>query len=80
MVDFNFFDETRSLLLLRLPNHLWLANLVPRLDLVALLRIRVDGEKSKDQGHLIVANGDGAQHTESGDDMDGIHCRFTLWG
>ena len=36
-------------------------------------------KKSKDQGHLIVANGDGAQHTGSGDVMDGIHCRFTLW-
>ena len=37
-------------------------------------------KKSKDQGHLIVANGDGAQRTRSGDDMDGIHYRFTLWG
>ena len=37
-------------------------------------------KKSKDQGHLIVANEDGAQRTGSGDDMDGIHCRFTLWG
>ena len=37
-------------------------------------------KKSKDQGHLIVANGDGAQRTGSGDGMDGIHCRFTLWG
>ena len=30
-------------------------------------------KKSKDQGHLIVANGGGAQHTKSGDGMDGIH-------
>ena len=37
-------------------------------------------KKSKDQGHLIVANGDGAQRTRSGDDIDGIHCWFTLWG
>ena len=37
-------------------------------------------KKSKDQGHLIVANGDGAQRTGSGDDMDGIHYRFTPWG
>ena len=37
-------------------------------------------KKSKDQGHLIVANGDGAQCTGSGDNMDGIQCRFTLWG
>ena len=37
-------------------------------------------KKSKDQGHLIVANRDGAQRTGSGDGMDGIHCRFTLWG
>ena len=37
-------------------------------------------KKSKDQGHLIVANGDGAQRTGSGDDMDRIHYRFTLWG
>ena len=34
-------------------------------------------EKRKDQGHLIVANVDRAQRTESG---DGIHCWFTLWG
>ena len=37
-------------------------------------------KKSKDQAHLIVANGDGAQRIRSGDGMDGIHCRFTLWG
>jgi hypothetical protein len=37
-------------------------------------------KKSKDQGHLIVVNGDGAQRTTSGDGMDGIHCRFTLQG
>ena len=37
-------------------------------------------KKSKDQGHLIVANGDGAQRTRSGDGRDGIHCRFTLRG
>ena len=37
-------------------------------------------KKSKDQGHLIVVNGDGAQRTGSGDGIDGIHCRFTLWG
>ena len=37
-------------------------------------------EKRKDQGHLIVANVDRAQRTGSGDDMDGIHCWFTLWG
>ena len=36
-------------------------------------------KKNKDQGHLIVANEDGAQRTESGDDMNGIRCRFTLW-
>ena len=36
-------------------------------------------KKSKDQGHLIVANEDGAQRTESGDGMDGIRCRSTLW-
>ena len=33
----------------------------------------------KDQGHLIVANGGGAQHTGSGDGMNGIHSRFMLW-
>ena len=32
-------------------------------------------KKSKDQGHLIVANGGGAQHTGSGDGVDGIHRR-----
>ena len=37
-------------------------------------------KKSKDPGHLIVANGDGTQRTGSGDGMDGIHCRFMLWG
>ena len=37
-------------------------------------------KKSKDQGHLIVVNGDGVQRTGSGDGMDGIHCRFMLWG
>ena len=37
-------------------------------------------KKSMDQGHLIVANGDGAQRTGSGDGMDGIHYRFMLWG
>ena len=37
-------------------------------------------EKRKDQGHLIVANVDRAQRTESGDGMDGKHCWFTLWG
>ena len=36
-------------------------------------------KKSKDQGHLIVVNEDGAQRTESGDGMDGIRCRSTLW-
>ena len=36
-------------------------------------------KKGKDQGHLIVANEDGAQRTGSGDGMDGIRCRFTLW-
>ena len=30
-------------------------------------------KKSKDQGHLIVANGGGVQHTRNGDGMDGIH-------
>jgi len=29
-------------------------------------------KKSEDQGYLIVANGGGAQHTGSGDNMDGI--------
>ena len=37
-------------------------------------------KKSKDQGHLIVANGGGVQHTGSGDSMDGIHCRFHAAG
>ena len=37
-------------------------------------------EKSKDQGHLKVANGDGVQRTRSGDGTDGIHYRFMLWG
>ena len=37
-------------------------------------------KKSKDQGHLIVANGGGVQHIGGGDGMDGIHYRFTLWG
>jgi len=37
-------------------------------------------KKSKDQWHLIVVNGDGAQRTGSGDGMDGIHYQFTLWG
>ena len=37
-------------------------------------------KKSKDQGHLIVVNGDGAQRTGSEDDMDGIHCQFMPWG
>ena len=38
-------------------------------------------KKSKDQGYLIVANGGGAQaqRTRSGDGMDGIHYRLTLW-
>ena len=36
--------------------------------------------KRKDQEHLIVANVDRAQRTESGDGMDKIHCWFTLWG
>ena len=30
-------------------------------------------KKSKDQGHLIVVNGDETQRTGSGDSMDGIH-------
>ena len=37
-------------------------------------------KKSKNQGYLIVANGDGMQHTESGGEMNGIHRRFMLWG
>ena len=37
-------------------------------------------KKNKDQGYLIVVNGDGAQHTRSGDGMDGIHYWFMLWG
>ena len=37
-------------------------------------------KKSKDQEHLIVTNGDGAQRTGSGDGMDEILYRFTLWG
>ena len=31
---------------------------------------------SKDQGYFIAANGGGAQHTESGGGVDGIHRRF----
>ena len=30
-------------------------------------------KKSRDQGHLIVANRDGAQRTRSGDGVDGVH-------
>ena len=37
-------------------------------------------KKNKDQGYLIVVNGDGAQHTRSGDGINGIQRRFMLWG
>ena len=52
-------------------------NLIPRTttrshsSAADLRRMRME-EKSKDQGHLIVANGDVAQRTRSGDGMDGI--------
>ena len=36
-------------------------------------------KKSKDQGHLIVANKGGMHHTGSGDGMDRIHIWFRLW-
>ena len=35
-------------------------------------------KKNKDQGYFIVANGGGAQHTRTGEGVDGIHRRFML--
>ena len=37
-------------------------------------------KKSKDQGYFIVANGGGAQHTESRDGMDVVHRQVMPWG
>jgi len=37
-------------------------------------------KKSKDQGLLIVANGDGKQHSGGECSGDGIHRQCMLWG